>query len=171
MTELKPYTHRVQYYETDMMGLTHHSNYVRWMEEARIDFLDRLGFPYKAMEAAGILSPVTKISCEYKRPSSFGDLIEIRVSVSAFNGVVLAIQYVMSAEDGSVVCTASSEHVFLSKDGRFVRMKKEMPELSALLAELAAAGEGPMPAETEAASPEGSEDQGSDSPDEGELSR
>ena len=38
------YTHRVKYYETDKMGVTHHSNYVRWMEEARVDFMDKIGY-------------------------------------------------------------------------------------------------------------------------------
>ena len=52
------YSHRVQYYETDRMGIVHHSNYVRWMEEARVDFLARIGFPYDAMEARGVISPV-----------------------------------------------------------------------------------------------------------------
>ena len=51
---MKPYVHRVQYYETDMMGVTHHANYIHWMEEARIDFMQQLGFPYKRMEAAGV---------------------------------------------------------------------------------------------------------------------
>lgn len=43
---MKPYIHKVQYYETDKMGITHHSNYVRWMEEARIEFLDQIGWSY-----------------------------------------------------------------------------------------------------------------------------
>ena len=40
------YTHKVQYYETDKMGITHHSNYIRWMEEARIDFLEKSGHKF-----------------------------------------------------------------------------------------------------------------------------
>ena len=58
---MNPYIHKVQYYETDMMGVAHHANYIRWMEEARIDFMDQLGFPYTEMEARGVLSqsPVT----------------------------------------------------------------------------------------------------------------
>ena len=36
---MTPYCHKVQYYETDRMGVTHHSNYIRWMEEARVDLL------------------------------------------------------------------------------------------------------------------------------------
>ena len=50
------YKHKVQYYETDKMGITHHSNYIRWMEEARIDFLSRIGWDYKSMEDSGIIS-------------------------------------------------------------------------------------------------------------------
>ena len=55
---MEAYRHTVKYYETDRMGFTHHSNYVRWMEEARIDFMDRLGFSYRKMEEEGVVSPV-----------------------------------------------------------------------------------------------------------------
>ena len=41
---MEVYRHKVQYYETDKMGITHHSNYIRWMEEARIWFLSEIGF-------------------------------------------------------------------------------------------------------------------------------
>ena len=50
----KAYIRKVQYYETDMMGFTHHANYIHWMEEARIDFMDQIGFPYRRMEAEGV---------------------------------------------------------------------------------------------------------------------
>lgn len=48
---MKAYKHSVQYYETDRMGITHHSNYVRWMEEARSFLLKDIGFPYGCIEA------------------------------------------------------------------------------------------------------------------------
>ena len=53
-----PFHRKVQYYETDMMGIAHHANYIHWMEEARIDFMDQIGFPYSKMEAMNIFSPV-----------------------------------------------------------------------------------------------------------------
>ncbi len=124
---LKPYRHSVQYYETDMMGITHHANYIRWMEEARIDFLEQIGFPYSKMEAAGVLSPVKALSCEYKHTSTFEDEISIAVSIEAFNGVVMTIGYEMRNQQDDTVFTARSEHVFLNREGRFVRMKREMP--------------------------------------------
>ncbi len=121
------YSHRVQYYETDMMGVTHHANYIRWMEEARIDLMDRLGFPYREMEEHGVVSPVRSVSCEYIRPCTFGDRIDVHVRVESFNGVVMVLGYEMRSNGGETVCRARSEHVFLDREGRFVRLKREMP--------------------------------------------
>ena len=57
---MTPYQHTVQYYETDQMQISHHSNYIRWMEEARVAFLACIGFPYEKIEASGLISPVGK---------------------------------------------------------------------------------------------------------------
>ena len=59
--KMKPYIHKVNYYETDKMGITHHSNYVRFMEEARVDFLDQLGWSFDKLEAKGVVSPVLSL--------------------------------------------------------------------------------------------------------------
>ena len=55
---MNEYIHKVKYYECDRMGITHHSNYIRIMEEARVDMLDRLGYGFEKMEAEGVVSPV-----------------------------------------------------------------------------------------------------------------
>ena len=128
---MKPYLHKVQYYETDMMGVAHHANYIHWMEEARIDFMDQLGFPYSEMEKKGVFSPVKALSCEYKHPCIFGDEISVSVSVDSFNGVIMTIVYTMTDQKGETVCEARSEHVFLNRDGRFVRLKRDLPEFCA----------------------------------------
>ena len=60
------YLRKINYYETDKMGITHHSNYIRFMEEARIHFLDQIGCGYDKWEKSGIISPVIGIECEYK---------------------------------------------------------------------------------------------------------
>ena len=131
---MNPYIKKVQYYETDMMGIAHHANYIRWMEEARIEFLDRLGFPYARMEADGINSPVRAVSCQYKKPCTFGDTLSIAVTVDSFNGVVLTLGYDMTREsDGALICQARSEHVFMHREGGLLRMKRDMPEFSAAL--------------------------------------
>ena len=61
--EQKPYIRTVQYYETDKMGIVHHSNYIRWFEESRIDLMDQMEAGYKALEDSGILIPVLSVSC------------------------------------------------------------------------------------------------------------
>ena len=119
--------HKVQYYETDMMGVAHHANYVHWMEEARIAFMDELGFPYKKMDAEGILSPVKSMQVNDLKPCTFGDEVEIAVGVKDFNGVVITMAYDMRV-NGDPVFSGTSEHVFLDRGGRFVRMKRVMPE-------------------------------------------
>ena len=71
-------THRVQYYETDRMGVTHHSNYIRFMEEARVAYLEQLGFPYAELERRGVISPVTAVNCKYLATTTFDDRITVR---------------------------------------------------------------------------------------------
>lgn len=122
------YLHKVQYYETDKMGVTHHSNYIRWMEEARIDFLSQIGWDFAKLEAMGIVSPVVSVACSYKKTSTFSDEIEIDVKIEEFNGIRLKLSYEMKKQDQSVVCTGQSEHCFLNEKGIPVRMKKQYPE-------------------------------------------
>mgnify|MGYP003442079114 CR=1 FL=1 len=81
---MKPYIHKVNYYETDKMGITHHSNYVRFMEEARVDFLDQLGWSFDKLEAKGVVSPVLSMDCTFKKSTKFADVIECMVKVSLF---------------------------------------------------------------------------------------
>ena len=84
---MEKYRHTVQYYETDRMGCTHHSNYIRWMEEARIDFFDRLGWSYQKFEDEGVISPVTAIECKYKQTTTFPEDVYISVGVDIFRGL------------------------------------------------------------------------------------
>ncbi|MBP5554816.1 MAG: acyl-CoA thioesterase [Lachnospiraceae bacterium] len=129
MAEVKDYVHTVQYYETDRMGITHHSNYIRWMEEARVDFLSQIGWDYAKLEESGIISPVLNVTCDFKRTTTFSDKIIIKAYVKEFNGVKLRFAYEMKNEEGTVVFIATSLHAFLNKEGRPVRMKQDFPEL------------------------------------------
>ncbi len=127
------YQHKVQYYETDKMGIVHHSNYVRWMEEARIDFLGQLGWDYAKLEESGVISPVTAIECKYLRSTMFPEVIAIDVQVEEFKGVKLKLRYTMTKEDGQVACEGHSEHCFLNQEGKIVSMKRQYPEFYAVL--------------------------------------
>lgn len=127
------YSHTVKYYETDRIGFTHHSNYIRWMEEARIDFMDQLGWSYQRFEDEGLISPVTAVECKYKKTTTFPETVTIEVSVEEFRSIKLRIKYLMKNEHGDVVCEGASEHCFLNKEGKLVRIDKEFPEFAELL--------------------------------------
>lgn len=122
------YQHQVKYYETDKMGITHHSNYVRFMEEARTDFLDKLGYNYAKLEESGIISPVVKIECKYKATTTYADVIDITVSVAEVKAAKVRFNYIMKKSDGTVAFEGSSEHCFITKDGKIAWLKREFPE-------------------------------------------
>lgn len=126
--EIQEYVHTVQYYETDKMGITHHSNYIRWMEEARVYYLDQIGWSFAKLEELGIGSPVTSLDAKYKQSTTFSDVISIRVWVEEFKGVKLQLGYHMKNADGKIVCEASSQHCFVNKKGMPVRVDREYPE-------------------------------------------
>ena len=129
---MNTYKHTVQYYETDKMGITHHSNYVRFMEEARVSFLEKIGWGYDKLEGMGVISPVVSISCDYKKPTTFADEIEIEISVAYLSRVKFTINYVMRVGD-DVVCTAQSSHCFVSQSGRPISIQKQYPEFYNML--------------------------------------
>lgn len=131
------YTHKVQYYETDKMGITHHSNYIRWMEEARVEFLAHTGWSYARMEAEGIISPVLHADCDYKKTTTFADEVEISISGESYNGVRLRLAYQMTCKSsGELAAVGHTEHCFLGADGMPIRMKKQFPELDEMLRQI-----------------------------------
>ncbi len=138
MEGIKEYVHKVQYYETDKMGVTHHSNYIRWMEEARVDLLSQIGWDYVKLEKMGIVSPIIGITCDFKRSTTFSDEVTVHVAVKELGGVSLSFAYRMTDRDGAEVCTAVSSHAFLDKDGKPVRIRREYPELYEALGKLMA---------------------------------
>lgn len=131
------YKHRVHYYETDKQGVTHHSNYIRIMEEARVDLMEQMGFGYERMEEAGVFSPVIGVTCDYKRPTTFADTIDVEVTVAELSKLKARFAYKMTCKD-KVVCQATSLHCFLDGTGRPVALEDRFPEFHAALLQLMA---------------------------------
>ena len=125
---------KVNYYETDKMGITHHSNYVRYMEETRIDFMERAGYGYERMEAEGVGSPVMAVELDYKSPTTYPDVIRIELSVAEMSALKVRFAYLMYVGE-RLVCRATSLHCFIGKDGRPVRFQERFPQFDAILKE------------------------------------
>ena len=99
---MEPYIRKVQYYETDMMGVAHHANYLHWMEEARIRFMEQLE-----------MTPE----------------IAITITVAGFTGAKLILRYEGHRGEEEIF-TARSEHAFVDENGRVLRLRRAVPELS-----------------------------------------
>ena len=124
------YNHKVQYYETDQMGIVHHSNYIRWFEEARTEALENIGFGYAKMEEIGVVSPVLSVECEYKTMTRFGETVIITMEVKKYNGIRMEIEYIVrDRETNEIRCVGKTSHCFLNKSGKIVSLKKDYSDI------------------------------------------
>lgn len=132
---MKPYTKTTKYYETDQMGVIHHSNYIRWMEEARVDMLNQIGYPYRRFEEMGYISPVLHVDCEYKKSVKFDDEVKITIRLQEAGRVKFTLRYdIYNLSEGGVLsASGTTTHCFLRKDGRPVLMDKEMKEFTEVM--------------------------------------
>ena len=116
---------KINYYETDRMGIVHHSNYIRFLEEARCAFLENIDMPYSLLENLGILIPVLGVQCDFKHHVTFNDTILINVSIKSFNGARLVMQYSVTEKiSGNLVLTGETKHCFTDSNLKPINLKK-----------------------------------------------
>lgn len=136
MQEIKPYKRTAMYYETDRMGIVHHSNYIRWFEEARVYYLSEAGFPYVKMEEMGVMLPVLSAECSYKNHVVFDETVYITPKIEKYNGFRLEISYTVTGEDSTVKAEGRTSHCFVDTDMKPVRINKEYPDIHKVFSEL-----------------------------------
>jgi acyl-CoA thioester hydrolase len=101
-------TIRVRYAETDRMDVVYYANFLVWFEIARVELLRQLGFDYKKMETEDdCMLPVVDVTCRYKAPARYDDLIVIETRIVAMRTSMLKFSYEVylagpPAEDGSL---------------------------------------------------------------------
>ena len=116
---------KINYYETDRMGVVHHSNYIRFLEEARCAWLDSIGLPFSTLEENGVTIPVLGVNCAYKHHVTFNDTILIKLFVKEFNGVRMTVEYkILDKKTGLVVLLGQTKHCFTNKDLKPISLKK-----------------------------------------------
>ena len=105
------------YYETDQIGIIHHSNYIRWLEESRVALLDYLGFSYKKIEELGLIIPVLEVTCQYKEMVRYGETVRILPKIAKYTGTRLDFTYeIYGLADNQLRTTGLSKHCFLTAD-------------------------------------------------------
>ncbi len=119
------YRRKMNYYETDRMGIIHHSNYIRFLEEARCAWMEKFGLPMQKFEEDGITIPTLEVNCKYKHHITSGDTIIIKLVITEFNGVRMTITYDVTEEKTEdIVIQAYTKHCFTNKELRPINLKK-----------------------------------------------
>jgi len=124
----KPF--RIKYSDTDQMGFMHHSNYLKYFENARISWLRTLGVSYKEIEKEGILMPVVSASLEFIIPLYFDDEIIIEITLAEIPKVTLNFEYEIINQNDELVCRGKTRLAFLnSKTMKPIRTPKNIYNL------------------------------------------
>ncbi len=125
-----PYVREIHYYETDQMAVVHHSNYIRFFEEARVDFLKRNGIDFSALETEkGILFAVLDAQCSYKKSARLTDVLYFYITLKSFTGVRFTLDYDVRFADGTVCATGTTSIGFLNRSYMPISIKRLLPEV------------------------------------------
>ncbi len=131
------YIREINYYETDKMGVVHHSNYIRFLEEARCKWLKELGISMEFLEENGYTIPTLEVNCQYKTHVTSGDVIIVRPIVTEYNGVRMTVCYeVTNIKTGKEVIKAWTRHCFTNKELKPINMKKNNIKIHNIFEEL-----------------------------------
>ena len=125
------YERTINYYETDKMGVVHHSNYIRYMEEARCYWLEYLQMPFADFEEKGVTIPVLGVNIDYKHHVTYGDTIIIKPFMKEYSGVRMTVGYeIKNKKTGRIVTTGETKHCFTNKELKPINLKKYIKEYS-----------------------------------------
>lgn len=121
--------HRVAFYETDAMGIVHHSRYLPYLEEARVEYLRELGHPYTEMRAEGVDHVVLESWMKFRRPLHFDDLVTVHVVLGSTTRTSFQLAYLLTVE-GEPHATAVTAHGCVTADGRPTRLPAWLVDLA-----------------------------------------
>ena len=127
------YSRPVFYYETDKMGVVHHSNYLRWLEEARTQFFNDKNLAYVETESYGVLSPITDATLKFKYPARFGDTFTVKLNMIKYTGVRFKVEYIVVNQNNDVLLEGESSHAFIDESFKPVSLARAIPERHELM--------------------------------------
>ena len=131
------YSRLVHYYETDKMGVVHHSNYARWLEEARTYYFNDTDLAYVETESYGVFCPLTDMSLKFKSFARYGDRFTIRLKMSKYTGVRFRVYYTAVNQDGKVLFEGETGHAFVNANHKPVSLSRAIPHRHELMKNLA----------------------------------
>ena len=137
MNNIETYVRVINYYETDQMHVVHHSNYARYLEEARLSLMDQVGLSYDKLEEMGIIIPVLELHDYYIKSVTYGDIIEIVPTIIKLSPVRFTLKYeIFRSGTDELLHSAETSHAFVDREFKPMNMKKKFPDLYERMQEL-----------------------------------
>lgn len=123
--QIKPYSRRINYYETDMMSIVHHSNYIRFFEEARCDFMEQIGCNVKKLEDKGVSVAVVDAYAKYIVPLKFDDKVYITTKLTKMSAAKMEFEYEIRFADTDILATTGkTSHCCVNRSNKPMPIKK-----------------------------------------------
>ncbi|MDD5506182.1 MAG: thioesterase family protein [Candidatus Omnitrophica bacterium] len=98
---------RIYYHDTDCGGVVYYANYLKYLEEARTEYMDQRGLPVKKLAEDGVLFVVARQEIDYKSPAAYGDLIDIKTTVSDIGAAKIEFVYeIKKGAEGKIIASA-----------------------------------------------------------------
>ena len=122
-------TLRVNYSETDQMGVVYHANYLVWFDRARTELLRERGLTYRELERQGFYLAVSEVRVRYLAPARYDDLVQIRCWVRDVGSRRATFGYAVDRSPAGLLATAATSLVSLTHQHSVVRMPPRVREL------------------------------------------
>lgn len=118
-----PFRHRirVRFAETDAMGIVHHSRYIPYFEEARVEYLRHLDHPYTLWREQGLDAAVLEVFVRYRQALRFDDVIDVHVLLATATRTTFQMAYLVMRGD-EVAASAVTVHGAVTASGRPTRL-------------------------------------------------
>ncbi len=127
-------TVRVNYSETDQMGVVYHARYLVWLDVARCEHLRVTGLSYRELEARGLRLVVSEANVRYRRPARYDDLIRVRCWVRELASRRVTFGYAIErADDGELLATATTSLLPLDSSMALRRLPADVAERLAVV--------------------------------------
>ena len=120
------YPVRVYYEDTDAGGVVYHSNYLRFAERARTEFLREAGIDHTTLMAEnGLMFAVRRCEAEYVKPAQLDDALEIRTRCLEATGASFWLEQLVQRA-GETLVEMKLRLVCLKADGRLARLPNNL---------------------------------------------
>lgn len=120
---------RVTFVDTDGAGVVHYSNYFRFFERTEEEFYRHLGFDFTDFRERGLWFPRVEAFCQYKKPATYGDLLEVELHVEELKEKSAKLSFNVANEAGDLLALGYLVIVAAEKQtGRATQIPKDIVE-------------------------------------------